>query len=115
MVWTREAAYYPDVVVVCGPAGHDLYETDATWIVEVLSPSTEDKDRREKALAYATLPSLRGYVLADPDNLRLVLGRHDADGGWTWTAYLPGSELVLDAVRIDVDALWKRLESRTSL
>src|SRR5215471_2058588 len=46
-------AYYPDVMVVCGRAPHRLYETDPVLIVEVLSPSTQDQDRREKAVAYA--------------------------------------------------------------
>ncbi len=114
MLRTAEAAYYPDAMVVCGPAGNRLYETDATWIVEVLSPSTEDKDRREKAAAYAALPSLQGYLLADPDLRRLVLGRHDPQAGWTWTSYLPGSVLTMGSATIDVDDLWKRLDARAS-
>ena len=44
---------------MCGPAANRLYEADASLVVEVLSPSTQDTDRREKAAAYATLPGLR--------------------------------------------------------
>ncbi|MEZ5235490.1 MAG: Uma2 family endonuclease [Acidimicrobiales bacterium] len=50
--------YYPDVVMVCGPAAHERWEGDASVIIEVLSSSTEDTDRREKAVAYAALPGL---------------------------------------------------------
>ncbi|MFN0088894.1 MAG: Uma2 family endonuclease [Acidimicrobiales bacterium] len=49
----RGNGYYPDVLLVCGPAAHRLYETDADVIVEVLSDSTEGVDRRETAEAYA--------------------------------------------------------------
>lgn len=31
MIRTSDAAYYPDVMVVCGPAGNRRYETDASW------------------------------------------------------------------------------------
>ncbi len=53
---TDTASYYPDVFLVCGPAGADQYETDASLVVEVLSPSTQDVDRREKPISYRRLP-----------------------------------------------------------
>ena len=115
MLRTAEAAYYPDVMVTCGPAENQHYETDATWVVEVLSPSTQTADRREKAATYATLPSLRGYLLADPQDRTLVVGRNDSPGGWTWTAYLRGSTMSFGGVEIDVDLLWTRLDARASL
>ena len=60
----KERSYfYPDVMVTCESR---LLELDAqmqivdspTLIIEVLSPSTEGIDRREKLRAYRTLPSL---------------------------------------------------------
>lgn len=58
---------YPDVVVSC-PAfqtdpNHRDTLTDATVIVEVLSPSSEEFDRNAKFDAYKQLPSLRHYLL----------------------------------------------------
>ena len=49
--------YYPDVMVNCDPAGQQKYfcETPSV-IIEVLSPDTEAKDRREKRLAYEMIP-----------------------------------------------------------
>ena len=44
----RGNGYYPDVLLVCAPATHRLYETDADVIIEVLSDSTETVDRRER-------------------------------------------------------------------
>ena len=49
------AYYYPDVVVVCGEsyrmADDAQSVTDPLLVVEVLSPSTESIDRREKLAA----------------------------------------------------------------
>lgn len=59
--------YYPDVLIICGKP--EFYEkrkdtiTNPVLIVEVLSDSTEAKDRGEKMLAYRTLESLQEYVL----------------------------------------------------
>ena len=61
-----DLGYYPDVMVACGSAPEDEYlETDPCLIVEVLSPNTESKDRREKLVAYMKIPSLRTYLILD--------------------------------------------------
>jgi Uma2 family endonuclease len=45
--------YYPDIVVSChGDEGDQHYETEPLLIVEVLSESTEARDRFEKRMAY---------------------------------------------------------------
>ena len=62
------AFYYPDVLVVCDVAGQQAQQIDnPTLLIEVLSPSTETVDRREKRLNYQTLNSLREYVLVAQD------------------------------------------------
>lgn len=114
MLRTSQAAYYPDVMVVCGPAKNDLYEIDATWIVEVLSPSTHLTDIREKAAAYAGLASLRGYLLVDTEQHLLTLQQRSPDGSWTSTTYLPGSQLVMGSAVIDVATVWDRIDARSS-
>ena len=67
--------YYPDVLVVCGRIEADSHETDLTVVVEVLSPRTEGRDRREKALAYPTARSFDAYLLVDPDRPVVEVGR----------------------------------------
>lgn len=65
------AFYYPDVAVSCDPSDdNEFYLTAPCLIVEVLSPSTEGIDRREKLLAHRTLESLREYVLIAQTNAR---------------------------------------------
>jgi Uma2 family endonuclease len=54
----------PDVAVVCGTQDPDSYFMSGPRLIfEVLSPSTERTDRREKALNYRNIPSLEEYVL----------------------------------------------------
>ncbi len=68
--------YYPDVMVACGdvrPEEH--YLRDPTLIVEVLSPSTENIDRREKLLNYTLIPTLNEYVLVAQDTREVTLHR----------------------------------------
>jgi len=54
---------YPDILVTCGPDRfHDDRSdtiTDATLIIEVLSPSTTNYDLGEKFVFYQSLPSFR--------------------------------------------------------
>lgn len=110
MLKPRVVAYYPDFLVICGPAGAVNFETDATLIVEVLSPSTRDHDRREKAMAYSTLPSLQQYLLLDPLYRQVEVATLEA-GGLRWQAYgsgdvvyTPYGDLVVDDFYDELDA-----------
>lgn len=68
--------YYPDLLVSCDPADDaKYYKTMPTALVEVLSPSTERLDRREKFLSYQRLPSLKEYVLISQESMRVTLFR----------------------------------------
>jgi Uma2 family endonuclease len=98
-------AYYPDVMVACGPAAHRLYETDPALIVEVLSPSTGDVDRREKAVAYAESTSLGLLLLVDPGNRRIEVARPAGGRIHDWTVYGPGDVVSTAFGDLDVDAI----------
>jgi Uma2 family endonuclease len=64
----EDVIYYPDVMVACGPEGEDpLVEDDSCLVVEVVSPSTETTDRREKLAAYKRMPGLRAYLIVAQD------------------------------------------------
>lgn len=104
--------YYPDVMVVCTPAADAHWENDATVIVEVLSSSTEDTDRREKAIAYASLAGLQRYVLLDPRGIRRVeVARRAANGSWDWQAVGPGGIVDFGVSMVDLDTLYERFEA----
>jgi Uma2 family endonuclease len=102
------AGYHP-VMVVCGTAAHRLYEEDPTLVAEVLSPSTTDTDRREKALAFAACPSLRQYILIDPDRRRIEVAV-PGPAGMAWQSYGPGMWSPLPtspSTSIPSTTLWK--------
>lgn len=111
LVRTSLAAYFPDVLVVCGPAADPLHEADARIVVEVASRSTRDIDRREKATAYATLPGLAAYVLADPSEPLVEVGTRRPDGTLTWRRHGSGHLVLVDDLAVDVDALYDTLDS----
>ena len=105
-------AHYPDLLLACDPQDREpYYRRRPCLVVEVLSPSTERIDRREKLFAYQTIPSLREYLLVDPDRRCVEVYRfgetvrHETftEGGF-WLDCL-GAEITLDDVYVDAEAL----------
>ena len=80
--------YYPDIVIVCGEARFEdnVFDTlmNPTLIVEILSESTERKDRSEKMDAYEALESLTDYVLISQTEPRIEHYSRLPDGGWRY-------------------------------
>lgn len=107
-----DLASYPDVAVVCGPpvrAAHDKnVVTNPTVLVEVLSPSTAAWDRGGKFAHYQHVPTLKHYVLVDPEQVRVELFTRQEDGSWRYTLHGAGAEVRLDAVDVTlaVDSLY---------
>ncbi|MDJ0687936.1 MAG: Uma2 family endonuclease [Xenococcaceae cyanobacterium MO_188.B32] len=63
--------YYPDLVVTCNPQDRKRYFlTSPCLVIEILSPSTQTTDRREKRINYQTLESLQEYVLVSQDEMK---------------------------------------------
>lgn len=74
--------YYPDVMVVCRLGEPSEYYSEApSIIVEVLSKETESVDRREKLMAYTTIPTLKSYVIVDQYRRRMEVFRRSR-GQW---------------------------------
>lgn len=68
---SKELVTYPDLMVVCGPVermpGRQTVITNPVFLVEVLSPSTESRDRGVKAHEYRLTPSVQQYALIGQD------------------------------------------------
>ncbi len=93
---SRNACFYPDVVVVCGKPQFEDASVDTflnpTVIFEVLSPSTGDYDQGGKFARYRSLEALHEYILVaqaechvmqfvrQPDNSWLLTETRDRDG-----------------------------------
>ncbi|GCL42732.1 Uma2 family endonuclease [Dolichospermum planctonicum] len=76
--------YYPDVIVSCDTEDQDRYFLNyPCLIIEVLSPSTETIDRREKLLNYRSLASLKEYILISQDQVKVEVYRQDEKRNWT--------------------------------
>ena len=103
--------YYPDLLLSCDPQDRDPYfSRSPCMIVEVLSTSTARIDRREKLLAYQSLPSVQTYLLVEQAFQRVEVYRRSHH--WQ-VEYFEQGEIPLDCldmalpvseIYIDVDA-----------
>ena len=66
--------YYPDVLVGCDSRDTDRFFLRFPKLIgEILSPATEATDRREKLLAYRSIPTLEEYVLVAQDRVQITV------------------------------------------
>jgi Uma2 family endonuclease len=108
---------YPDILVTCG-SQQFLDErwdtvTDATLIIEVLSPSTSNYDRAEKFEYYRSLPSFAEYLLIRQDRIGVEHHTRQADGTWLMREYIDLPEEVECAsvgCRLSLSRLYARVE-----
>lgn len=96
----RRSYYYPDLMLGCSREETDEYFlTRPCLIIEVLSKSTAAVDRREKLVAYQSIPSLREYCLVAQDDYRVErYHRLDAAGLWHWTVYEKGDSVQFSCI-----------------
>jgi Uma2 family endonuclease len=113
-VETADAFYYPDLMVGCDPSDREPYFLRAPQvIVEVLSESTETIDRREKWIAYQTLPSLREYLLLDQHRPRAQMYlRQDLQAHWWQRDHGPEDRLELPSLGfgIPLSSLYRNVD-----
>lgn len=94
--------YYPDIMVACNPADQaSHFRTQPSVLVEVMSPSTERIDRREKLFAYRTLDSLREYVLIEQD-APLALTYVRTEDRWSTQRPEPSGMLTLPSLNFAI-------------
>ena len=94
---------YPDASVVCGePKVENINGIEALLnpivIVEILSPSTESRDRGPKLKAYQDIPSLQEYVLIAQREPRIIHYIRRPEEGWRAFAEITGMG---DSVRLN--------------
>jgi Uma2 family endonuclease len=108
---------YPDVLVTCGPkqlldARRDTL-TDATVIIEVLSPSTKNYDRSEKFRFYRSLPSFSEYLLLAQDEVSAEHHARQPDNSWLFREFTkPAGEIELKSIgcHLQLQSLYERVE-----
>ena len=106
-VQVTDSVYYPDVFVYYGSstANSEKVAQDATLVVEVLSDSTAEIDRREKLVAYQKLPGLRAYLIVSQAEQRVEVHSRDAGGQWQALAYSRGESISTEWMKSETIAL----------
>ena len=95
--------YYPDVLITCSPEDRDSYIVNYPCVIfEVLSPSTEVSDRREKLINYQTISSRQEYVLVAQDTIKREVYRQDSEGNWTKETLGHEDNLVLNSLNLSL-------------
>lgn len=101
----EQSYFYPDVMVTCEDR---LQELDSQQqiveapvvVIEILSPTTEATDRREKLRAYRTLPSLKEYLLVSQEQAQVEIYRRRGDICWDIITYEPGDTVEIASLEI---------------
>ena len=101
----EQSYFYPDVMVTCEDR---LQELDSQQqiveaplvVIEILSPTTEATDRREKLRAYRTLPCLKEYLLVSQEQAQVEIYRRRGDIGWDIITYEPGDTVEIASLEI---------------
>lgn len=95
---TANRAVYPDASVFCGDLVY--YEdrkdvvTNPILVIEVLSPSTADFDRKGKFILYAQLSTLQEYVLIDTEQPYVEIFKRQPNGKWLLSTYTKLTDIV---------------------
>ena len=108
---------YADASIVCGAIltrgakdknGKSLGEaiTNPRVVVEVLSKSTELRDRNERFALFQQLDSLEEYVLGAQDERRIEVRKRDGRN-WNTETKLAGETIRIHGLDISVDAIYE--------
>lgn len=108
--------YYPDVFVACDKSPVSSYfREEPILIIEVVSPSTRQTDRREKLNFYQQIPSVQEYVIIEQDKIYLEIHRRQPNG--TWITYFynhDDDDEIIDfqsvGMKITLDEIYRRVK-----
>src|SRR6266496_4302175 len=100
---------YPDLTVACGEQAGTML-TSPVVVIEVLSPTTEKRDRGAKFKTYKALPSVQEYVLIGSEYRAIEV--HQREGNfWRQYHYREGDLVELKSIGVSFpfDALYRRI------
>lgn len=102
---TEHTAFEPDALVYCGKrADGDAVEIpNPLIVVEVLSPSTEHRDKSSKLIGYFKVESIAHYLIVDLTS-RAVIHHRRADAGSIETRIHHDDTVRLDPPGIEIAA-----------
>lgn len=97
--------YYPDGIVVCDDdtlRGTDVEVARPRLIAEVLSDSTEAKDRGSKFRDYQTLTGFEEYLLVDSQSRSVERFRRTERGLWLYQHHDPEATVTLESIGLTI-------------
>ncbi|MEI6442311.1 MAG: Uma2 family endonuclease [Nostocales cyanobacterium ELA583] len=96
--------FYPDLIVSCHPDDLNArkFIQNPTLIVEVLSPSTSNKDREEKFRYYLTMPNLQEYILIDSEKIYVERYCRGEGRMWLYYPYTTGDIITLSSIEFEL-------------
>jgi len=97
-------AYEPDAIVYCGERlkRGAMLARDPVVIVEVLSPTTSHTDTSAKLIGYFKLPSVRHYLIIDPEASAVAHHSRGANGTVSGNTVTSGT-IQLDPPGLSID------------
>jgi Uma2 family endonuclease len=100
----EDTLFIPDLMVGCRPVEPERrYIAEPTVVVEILSPSTAEKDRYIKLPAYRRIASLEELLLIHPGRLYAEVHRRLEDNRWLVDLVRrPEARLRLESIGLDV-------------
>jgi Uma2 family endonuclease len=100
----NRAVRYPDALVTCSRAENGERLTPGVVIVfEIVSPTSGRIDRIVKVREYATVPSIRRYVILESSTVGMtVFERGSAQDSWQATTLTSGDTLRMPEIGIEI-------------
>ena len=110
---SKKIYYYPDLLVTCDERDrfNKKQKNYPCLIIEVLSESTESKDRGVKFANYQTIQSLQEYVLISQWEQRVEVFRR-SETFWVLQTYTTGESVELQSInlQISMDAIYEDVD-----
>ena len=95
--------YYPDVFVSCDNPDR-YFRREPVLIIEVLSPSTESTDRREKLKVYRQITTLQEYLIIAQDKMLVEFHQKQSNGEWLKEIFTEAEEVLeLDSIKLNIN------------
>lgn len=111
---------YPDLFILCGAPEFDprdprkMTVTNPRVLIEILSPTSEYRDRGIKFDDYRSLESFEEYILVSQDQARWESFRKHEDGRWTISA-VEGVDAVAAVVCMGIELSMKDIYANLTL
>lgn len=105
--------YYPDLSVSCDPRNLQFKKLIRypKLIIEVLSPSTELRDRNVKFRAFKQSETLEEYVLVDSRTMRVESYNRSQGRFWTYRDFEAGETVRFESLDFEcpIEAIYQRI------